>query len=102
MSNDLLKVIDDINRYLKKDGFVIDGIFGSYARGDYKPNSDIDLLYHLEPIFLEKYGGFYGFKKLQEIKEYISSKLGKRVDLAPINNLNKTAKKYILKDIIYV
>lgn len=84
------------------DGFVIDGIFGSYAREDYTPQSDVDILYHLEKEFYTKYSGFKGFKKLDEIKQTIAQHINKNIDLAPKNNLSQTAQKFILKDVIDV
>jgi hypothetical protein len=98
----LLQTLKTLKPSLQKEGFIIDGIFGSYARGDFTENSDVDILYHLEPLFMEKYGGFIGFKKLNDIKVQISSLLKKDVDLAPINNLSETGKKYILSEIVYV
>jgi len=91
-----------VKSILKSDGFIIDGIFGSYARGDNTQSSDVDILYHLDNIFYNKYSGFTGFKKLDEIKEYISSVVDKKIDLAPKNNLSKTAKVYILDEVIYI
>ena len=42
-------VMDPINKniikkILKKNGIARAGIYGSYARGDYKKNSDVDIL----------------------------------------------------------
>ena len=91
-----------INDKLKDDGVILDGIFGSYARGDAKGDSDIDILYHLEDNFFKKYQGFIGFKKLNEIKQIISDELKLKIDLAPKNNLTSVGEHYILKDIIYV
>jgi len=94
-----IKVLKQI---LKNDGFIIDGIFGSYARNENLKDSDVDILYHLDESFYDKYSGFIGFKKLDEIKKLISEKLDKKIDLAPSSNLSKTAKNHILKDVIYV
>jgi len=85
---------------LKNDGFIIDGIVGSYAR-DEKYN-DIDILYHLEKEFLNKYKGFEAFIKLEEIKKNLENNLNEKVDIIDKTTLNKVGKKYILKDIIYV
>lgn len=102
MNEQLLEQIKNLNEILKKDGFIIDGIFGSYARDESTMASDLDLLYHLEDEFYTKYNGFMGFKKLDEIKSFIAKKINKKIDLAPKNNLSKTAKKYILNEVIYV
>jgi hypothetical protein len=91
-----------LKQSLLVDGFIIDGIFGSYAREEETAESDVDILYHLEENFYEKYNGFSGFKKLDEIKNMISKSLNKNIDLAPKNNLSKTAQKYILNEVVYV
>lgn len=62
----------------------------------------MDILYHLDKLFFDKYSGFIGFKRLDEIKQIISKEIKRDVDLAPSDNLSQTAKKYILKDVIYV
>jgi len=100
MKSDLINKIKILKKELQKEGFIIDAIFGSFVKGE--NFNDIDLLYHLDKPFFEKYNGFVGFKKLEEIKEIIKQELNYEVDLAPIDNLSKTAKKYIFKDIIYV
>jgi len=99
-NGELIRKIKVLKEELKKEGFIIDGVFGSVLRK--KNFNDIDLLYHVDEIFLKKYNGFKGFKKLEEIKKFLKTKLGKEVDLAPIDNLSKTGKKYILKEVLYV
>ena len=102
LDSDLLAKLRRIKEELAKEGFIIDGVFGSFARGENSQKSDIDLLYHVETSFLDRYGSFKAFKKIEEIKNYIQSQLQLDVDLAPSDNLSKTAKKYIYKDLIRV
>jgi predicted nucleotidyltransferase len=102
MDNKLFLKLKLIKKELQKEGFIIDGVFGSMARGDNDTKSDIDILYHLEAPFFQKYEGFKGFKKLEEIKQYLKTEFQKEIDLAPSDNLSETAKKYILKDAVYV
>ena len=99
---DIFNKIKSLKLQLKSDGFVIDGIFGSFAREEDTKDSDVDILYHLDELFYQKYSGFIGFKRLDEIKELISKSLNKKIDLAPKTNLSNTAKKYILSEVIYV
>lgn len=98
----IVDTIKDIKETLLDEGFIIDGVFGSYARGENRSDSDVDILYHLDERFYAKYSGFFGFKKLDEIKKSIAKKLNKKVDLAPKTNLSMSAKKHMLKDVIYV
>ena len=102
MDSYILENLKELKQNLKKDGFIVDAVFGSYAKGEETKSSDVDILYHLEDNFFQKYNGFIGFKRLDEIKQQISQKLNKKIDLAPINNLSLTAKNYILKEAIYV
>ena len=102
MDTILLQKLKDKKKSLLNDGFEIIGVFGSYAKGKEKQNSDIDLLYDIKPIFLQKYGGFEAFAKINEIRKELKEYLKKDVDLATIDNNSKTFKEYALKDVIYV
>jgi len=74
---------------LKKNDVAKAGIFGSYARGEAKRNSDIDIL--IQPP--RGMGlGFVG------IKLELEEKLGKRVDLLTYKSIHPYLKKYILDD----
>ena len=74
----LLDKLKEKKRLLLKDGFEIIGVFGSYARGDETKESDIDLLYDIKPVFMQKYEGFQAFAKLNEIREELKIFLKKR------------------------
>jgi predicted nucleotidyltransferase len=102
MDTVLLDKLKEKKRLLLKDGFEIIGVFGSYARGDETKDSDIDLLYDIKPIFMQKYEGFQAFAKLNEIREELKAFLKRDIDIATIDNSSKTFKEYALKDIVYV
>ena len=102
MEKELLNKIKIEKEKLLKDGFKIIGIFGSHAKNNQKKDSDIDLLYDIEPLFIQKYSGFEAFSKLNEIKESLQIALNIKVDIASIDNNSKTFQKYALKDVIYV
>ncbi|MHA1540697.1 MAG: nucleotidyltransferase family protein [Alphaproteobacteria bacterium] len=102
MKKELAEKLKKINISMKKHGFIIEGFFGSHARGDAKKTSDLDLLYSINNVFLSQNKGFAYFQKLEEIKSILSKKLKKEIDLAPKNNLSKTGEKYILSEVIYV
>ncbi|MBZ4686564.1 MAG: uncharacterized protein PWQ96_1221 [Clostridia bacterium] len=68
------------------------GFFGSYARGENKPDSDIDILIEFfEPIGWE----------FVELKDYLEKLFGKNVDLVTENALKPQLKKRILNEVIY-
>jgi uncharacterized protein len=77
-----------ILKVLKKYKIKKAGIFGSYARGEQKRNSDIDIL--VEP----PEGIGFGFAGIGiELEE----KLGKKVDLVSYNGLNPYFREDVLK-----
>lgn len=102
MEKELLDKIKIEKQKLLKDGFKIVGVFGSYAKNTQTKDSDIDLLYDIEPTFVEKYSGFEAFSKLSQIKEDLQRSLNLKVDIATIDNNSRTFKKYALKDVLYV
>jgi len=91
-----------IREQLLAEGVVIVGIFGSRARGDFRPNSDLDILYRLEDAFYEKNSSWGGVGRIEEIRNEIEALLGLAVDLADLDALRQGARDSILPEIIYV
>lgn len=67
------------------------GIFGSYARNEEKPGSDLDILVSFSKT--------YNLLQLVGIEQDLSEKLGIKVDLITENSVNPRMKKYIDQDI---
>ncbi len=87
--NSLKKIIVPI---LKKNDVVEAGIFGSYARGEQKKGSDIDILIRYNKKKKKSLLDLVGLK--QELEE----KLKKNIDLLTYDSINPLLKKYILTD----
>lgn len=102
--NDIYEKLRLIKPVLNNDGINILGVFGSYARGDYTSNSDIDILYEIQDIkaFMQKYKGFTAFSKLADTKEFLKKELQKEVDFVDKDTLNEIGKEFILKEVKYV
>ena len=69
------------------------GVFGSFAFGDFTKKSDIDVLV--------EFNRSIGLFQLLSLQEYLSDKLGRKVDLVPKDSLKKYIKKDILKTTVY-
>jgi len=68
-------------------------LFGSYARGDQQPNSDVDILVEVDPsIGLD----------FVTLAERIEKLLGVSVDLVSSRAVKPRAMKYIEPELIYV
>ena len=75
-------------------GVEVVGLFGSYAREDPKPESDIDLLAEiLRPVSLSELIG-------AEI--YLSEILGGKVDLIPKRDVREELKEVILNEAVAI
>lgn len=89
MNQTLKRLKPLIIKTLKKNDVAKAGIFGSYARGEAKKNSDIDIL--VEP----PKGIGFGFAGIQlELEE----KLRKKVHLVTYKSIHPYIKKSILAD----
>jgi uncharacterized protein len=97
-----MKTLPEIERILReqkpllRDKFKVReiGIFGSVVRGEQKEASDLDLLVEFEePIGLIKY---------VNLQNYLSDKVGSRVDLVVKSGLKPRISRQVLKEVIYV
>lgn len=71
------------------------GVFGSFARGENKEGSDLDILI--------KFKDRISLLKLVQIEQELSDKFGISIDLVTENSLkNPRLKKYIEKDLITI
>ena len=86
--NRIKKPIIDI---LKKHKIRKAGIFGSYARGEEKKNSDIDIL-------IDVGGRKFSLLDLVSLEMELEKKMGKKIDLLTYAGINSHLKEYILKD----
>jgi len=86
-----MKTIQEIQRILKehkeeireKYGIEIVGVFGSYARGEQKESSDVDIIVELKrPIGLKFY----------ELWDYLENLLGIKVDVLTLFALKQKPK----------
>ena len=73
---------------LKKNGIKKAGIFGSYARGEQRKNSDIDILFE-SPKKLSLFG-------LVKLENSLKDKLKKKIDLVTYKSLSPLIKERVL------
>jgi predicted nucleotidyltransferase len=94
---DILRFLASNKKYLEEHYSISKiGLFGSYARNEATPQSDIDIIIELK----EGTKSVYSLKNA--LREYLSRHLKKPVDLAREKYLKPYAREAILRDTLYV
>lgn len=70
------------------------GVFGSFARGEGKEDSDIDVLVEFKT-------GYETFDNYIELKFFLEDLFGRKVDLVTVEALRPQLKEDILKEVSY-
>lgn len=94
--NEILSKLKDLKPTYEKEGLILLGLFGSYAKNTQTKFSDIDIAYKLDyDKFSLKYkDGFAKLLRIDDIKKELQSIFKTPIDLVPDSN------KSILKDLI--
>ncbi|MEK7116625.1 MAG: nucleotidyltransferase domain-containing protein [Patescibacteria group bacterium] len=82
------EVKEKISPILREYGVKKASVFGSVARGDDRPDSDVDILVDLSEVDMDIY-------EYMQLKEKLEEKLGKDVDLVSEGYINKFLEPYI-------
>jgi|SRR5450759_273041 len=69
------------------------GVFGSFAFGEQRPESDVDLL-----VDIQTPGGF----RFMEAADFMEEILGRKVDFCQPEYLRERLRDRVLKDVVYV
>ena len=70
------------------------GIFGSTARGDDRPESDVDVLVEFAP-------GQTTFRNFMELAFYLEDLFGRRVDLVTDQGLSRYLRPHVEQEVIW-
>lgn len=90
MTKKIQKIKIQILPILKKAGVVRSGIFGSFARGEETPESDLDIW-----VELEEGKTYFDLAALQEDLE---KTVERKVDIGTYNSIHPSIKKQVFKE----
>ena len=71
-------------------------IFGSVARGDAKPKSDVDIVVEFDPQ------AHVGLFKMVELKEFLEKVLGCPVDVVTLDGLRPWMRELVQREAVHV
>ncbi|MDD2906846.1 MAG: nucleotidyltransferase domain-containing protein [Sulfurimonas sp.] len=96
--NEILSKLKELKPIYEKEGLILLGLFGSYAKDRQTKFSDIDVAYRLDydKFSLNYQGGFAKLLRIDAIKKELQSIFKTPIDLVPDSN------KSILKELINV
>jgi len=88
----VLQTLNDHSQTLYDLGVRKIGLFGSYARGDQKPDSDLDFLVVLAN---------HSFDMYFDVKEYLDKLFTCEIDLVEETGLKPRIRPYVMQEVIY-
>ena len=93
--DEILKILEEVKEEVDQEYKAeIKGLFGSYARGDEKEESDIDLL-----VDFKKGATLFD---LAGLGIFLEEKLHRKVDVVSQRALREEIKPYVLREMIYL
>ena len=91
-SEEVLRKIKENKDKIKRFGVKRIGLFGSYARGEQRAESDVDIVVEFEK-------GKATFDNFLNLAEYLEKHLGKKVDLLTKDGVRSIRIEHIQKEI---
>jgi uncharacterized protein len=88
----ILDFLHDHADDLRAMGIVKIGLFGSYVRGEQKPDSDMDFLFTLDNLT---------WRRWMNVWNFLEDNLGAKVDLVPEEDLRPELHRYVLPEVRY-
>lgn len=89
----LKKIKEQIEPVLRKYPISYAGIFGSFARGEEKAESDVDIMIRLKP------NNTFSLFDLIGVENELASKVGRKVDLATEKSIGRYIKSSVFHDL---
>lgn len=96
----ILQTLREINDEYAERGFKLVGLFGSYARGEDAPTSDIDIAYAIDKKRFHRGDAFAQLDELEQIRIRLERIFRRRVDLVSYNSANPIVKSRLEKELL--
>jgi uncharacterized protein len=91
---DIFQLLQENQEKIRSLGVRRIGLFGSFIRGEQRPDSDVDLLVDFEPLRKT-------FDHFMELSFFLEEALRRRVELVTPESLSPHLKSHILSEVEY-
>lgn len=92
--DDIMRMLEQHHAQISRLGVKSLAVFGSVARGDDQPDSDVDVLV--------EFRGPATFDQYMDLKFLLEDLLGRRVDLVSTRGLKPRLRQYVEREMLYV
>lgn len=89
----IFKLLEKERESIRRLGVNRLGLFGSFVRGEQRPDSDVDILVEMSGKSFDQY---------VEILDFLEDLFGRKVDLVPVEDIKPLLRKRILREVEYV
>lgn len=98
MEDKIIRLLNEHSNILRRYKVKRIGLFGSYARGEQKKESDIDFLVEFDmTAFGENFDGYYD--NFMDLISVLEDLFGRKVDLITIGSLSPYIQPYVEKEV---
>ncbi|MBP9664467.1 MAG: nucleotidyltransferase family protein [Pyrinomonadaceae bacterium] len=89
----IFKLLESERDSIRRLGVNRLGLFGSFVRGEQRPDSDVDILVEMDGM---------SFGEYVEILDFLEDLFDRKVDLVPVEDIKPLLRKRILREVEYV
>ena len=90
---DIFKLLEKERGSIRRLGVNRLGLFGSFARNEQRPDSDVDILVEMEG---RSYAEYFA------VLDFLEELFGRKVDLVPKEDIKPLLRNRILREVVYV
>jgi len=98
---EILQILSDIKQEYSKNKLEKIGLFGSFAKENATPYSDVDIAIKKSDDFLKYYSSYEYFSFIETLKTKLQKAFRRKVDIFDLDSQSEI-KHYIEKEVIFV
>jgi predicted nucleotidyltransferase len=98
---EIIRTLQELKPFLVSRGISSIALFGSFAKGEATPYSDVDVAIKRSSEYMQSYSAYDYFELIDTVKEKLRRKLHRNIDIFDMDSTSPF-KEEIEKEMIYV